>query len=76
MILGQFGEVYRAEMGRTTVAVKRVKKYTSRSAMDQFEREMSIMSQVSHTNIVTLFGIIREGLYIIVKTRKRVLYAL
>ena len=51
-------------MGRTTVTVKRVKQYTSRSVMDQFEREMSIMSQVSHTNIVTLFGIIREGLYI------------
>ena len=30
--------------------------------MEQFEREMTIMSQVSHTNIVTLFEIIREGL--------------
>ena len=60
--LGQFGEVYRAKMGSMTVAVKIVKQYTSRSVMDQFEREMSIISQVSHTNIVTLFGIIR-GLY-------------
>ena len=64
MILGQFGDVYRAKMGKTTVAVKIVKQYTFRSIMDQFEREMSIMSQVSHTNIVTLLGIIREGLYI------------
>ena len=60
--VGQFGEVYRAQMGSTTVAVKIVKQYSSKKVMEEFEREMTIMSQVSHTNIVTLFGIIREGI--------------
>ena len=49
-------------MGSTAVAVKIVKQYSSKKVMEQFEKEMSIMSQVSHTNIVTLFGIIREGI--------------
>ena len=64
--VGQFGEVYRAQMGSTAVAVKIVKQYSSKKVMEQFEREMSIMSQVSHTNIVTLFGIIREGIIYLV----------
>ena len=58
MVTGQFGEVYRAQMGKTTVALKIIKKYASEKV---FEREMSIMAQVTHNNIVTLHGIIREG---------------
>ena len=61
MVTGQFGEVYRAQMGKTTVALKIIKKYASERVMEQFEREMSIMAQVTHNNIVTLHGIIREG---------------
>ena len=60
--IGQFGEVYRAQMGSIAVAVKIVKQYSSKKVIEEFEREMTIMSQVSHTNIVTLFGIIREGI--------------
>ena len=48
-------------MNAFTVAVKVIKKYSSKRVRDQFENEMSIMSQVSHNNIVRLHGIIREG---------------
>ena len=40
--VGQFGEVYMAQMGSTAVAVKIVKQYSSKKVMEQFEREMSI----------------------------------
>ena len=50
-------------MGMTTVAVKVVKRYSSQKVMEQFENEMSIMSQVSHNNIVRLHGIISEGMW-------------
>ena len=58
---GQFGDVYKANMNTFTVAVKVIKRYSSQQVKDQFENEMSIMSQVSHNNIVRLHGIIREG---------------
>ena len=74
--VGQFGEVYRAKMGSRAVAVKIVKQYSSKKVMEQFEREMNIMSQVSHTNIVTLFGIIREGITYLVIHNSYQLYQL
>jgi hypothetical protein len=58
---GQFGDVYTAKMNRCTVAVKVIKRYSSKRVKEQFENEMSIMSQVSHHNIVRLHGIIRDG---------------
>ena len=70
MVTGQFGEVYRAQMGKTTVALKIIKKYASEKV---FEREMSIMAQVTHNNIVTLHGIIREGHTTLTYSRKAVL---
>ena len=63
-------------MGSTAVAVKIVKQYSSKKVMEQFEREMTIMSQVSHTNIVTLFGIIREGIIYLVVHNSYQLYPL
>ena len=62
-------------MGNTAVAVKIVKQYSSKKVMEQFEKEMTIMSQVSHTNIVTLFGIIREGMiYLVVHNSYHLYY--
>jgi hypothetical protein len=58
---GQFGEVYGAKIGKTTVALKIVRRFSSQMVMDQFEDEMSIMSQVYHHNIVRVHGILREG---------------
>ena len=58
---GQFGDVYTAKMNRSTVAVKVIKRYSSKRVKEQFENEMSTMSQVSHHNIVRLHGIIRDG---------------
>ena len=49
-------------MGSTTVAVKIIKRFSSQKVMNQFENEMTIMSQVSHPNIVRLHGIIRDGI--------------
>ena len=48
-------------MNKMTVAVKVIKRFSSKKVMEQFENEMSIMSQVSHNNIVRLHGIINEG---------------
>ena len=49
-------------MGKITVAIKIIKRFSSQKVMDQFEKEMSIMSQVCHTNIVQVHGILREGI--------------
>ena len=48
-------------MGNTTVALKIIKRFSSKKVMDQFENEMSIMTNVSHHNIVRIHGILREG---------------
>ena len=49
-------------MGKTTVALKVVRRFSSQKVMDQFEDEMSIMSQVYHHNIVRVHGILTEGI--------------
>ena len=48
-------------MNTSTVAVKVIKRYSSKRVKEQFENEMSIMTQVAHHNIVRLHGIVREG---------------
>ena len=48
---------------RITVAVKVTKEYSSEKAMRDFQNEMSIMSEVAHSNIVRLYGIVSEGEY-------------
>ena len=47
------------------VAVKVTKEYSSKNskAIRDFQNEMSIMSEVAHSNIVRLYGIISEGEY-------------
>ena len=49
-------------MGDTTVAIKLTKRYSSKKVMRDFQNEMNIMGQVSHNNIVRLYGIISEGI--------------
>ena len=58
---GTFGNVYKAQMRDVIVAIKVTKKFLSEKAMCDFKNEMSIMSEVSHNNIVRLYGIISEG---------------
>lgn len=62
--VGQFGKVFRAVMKRgsepVSVAVKTAKKLSSSNQME-FLREMNIMSQMVHPNIVQLFGVIKDG---------------
>ena len=45
-----------------SVAVKTAKK--SASKHEEFIREMNIMSQMVHPNIVQLFGVIKDGKYV------------
>ena len=64
MILGVFGEVYSAQMKGITVAVKVTKPYAAKQVIKDFLNEMNIMSQISHNNIVRLYGIINEGIHL------------
>ena len=64
--VGQFGEVFCAVLQRGmansfTVAVKTSKKSQSEKETTDFLREMSIMSQLRHPNIVQLHGVIQDG---------------
>lgn len=44
-----------------SVAVKTAKKSTSAKEQEEFRKEMNIMSQMVHPNIVQLYGIIKDG---------------
>lgn len=44
-----------------SVAVKTAKKSTTEREKAEFLREMNIMSQMVHPNIVQLYGVIRDG---------------
>ena len=65
--IGQYGEVYKAEYAKgtksnLTVAVKVIKKYQSQKALDDFLKEMDIMSQFVHPNIIKLYGLVQQGI--------------
>ncbi len=62
--------MYKAEYTRGTgqnliVAVKTIKKYTDQKAHDDFLKEMGIMSQFVHPNIIKLYGIVQQGIQFI-----------
>lgn len=63
---GKFGNVYKAQLrrdlGTVTVAVKTVKKYKSQKDTDDFQREMNMMLQMIHPNIVQIYGLVQEGI--------------
>ena len=63
---GQFGRVYKAWLhtgsGATTeVAVKTIRKYDPRE-MKNFMREMAVMSQLMHPNVIHLHGVVKESM--------------
>jgi len=72
MCVGQFGEVFCGQLQRGrakpfTVAVKTSKKSRSEEERAEFLREMTIMSQLRHPNIVQLHGVIQDGESTIIK---------
>lgn len=60
---GQFGCVYKAYLhtgsGRIEVAVKTIRRY-EQNEMKNFMREMAVMSQLMHPNIIHLHGIVKQ----------------
>ena len=63
---GQFGKVFKAVLNKRgvepiQVAVKTAKKSSSVKEKEEFEREMKIMSQMMHPNIVRFYGVVQEG---------------
>lgn len=62
-ILGQFGKIYKGTLKRSglTVAVKTIKRHESEREKIEFDKEMTIMSQLIHPNIVRLFGLVQQG---------------
>lgn len=65
--LGQFGKVFKATLQRgmepISVAVKTVKKMSaSQKEEEEFRREMNVMSQMIHPNIVQLYGLVKDGM--------------
>ena len=69
---GQFGRVYKAWLhtgsGATTeVAVKTIRKYDPRE-MKNFMREMAVMSQLMHPNVIHLHGVVKESMNNVIVT--------
>ena len=65
IVLGQFGVVFKALLrnddGRVVeVAIKTIRRYDSQKEMDNFVREMTVMSRLIHPNIIHLYGIVKE----------------
>ncbi|XP_018496425.2 tyrosine-protein kinase receptor TYRO3-like [Galendromus occidentalis] len=63
---GCFGTVFEAKLTRDqgdpqSVAVKRVDPDADRFAVEDFEREIAIMTQLEHPNIVRIIGVVDEG---------------
>ena len=62
---GQFGKVYKGILKQgsesTPVAIKMTKRTISEYHQQAFMKEMSIMSQMMHPNIVRLYGLVTEG---------------
>ena len=57
---GQFGEVYRGVLERGAEAMPVAVKMT-KETISEFLKEMSIMSQMMHPNIVRLYGIVTQS---------------
>ena len=64
-IIGQFGKIYKAtyvqDTSVMTVAVKIIKKYESDQETSDFLHEMRITMDLTHPNIIHLYGIVDEG---------------
>lgn len=44
------------------VAVKTIRKYESEKEKEAFFKEMNVMSNLMHPNIVRLFGLVQQGI--------------
>ena len=60
--LGRFGNVYKAEMMRMRGANVKVAIKSLDQITPELQREVTIMSEVVHPNIVRLHGLINEGI--------------
>lgn len=56
-----FPGLLRSSIGEQVVAIKVLKESASRSAEEDFVREVSIMSAFRHDNILTLVGVVYRG---------------
>ena len=57
-----FRAVLRESSGRKIdVAIKRIKHYSSEKERNDFLREMAVMSQLIHPNIIHLHGVVKES---------------
>ena len=45
------------------VAVKTIKKYQSEQETSDFLREMGVMMDLMHPNIIHLYGIVQQGIF-------------
>ena len=79
---GEFGKVYLASADgivpgeeKTQVALKTMKKDSSRETAEDFRKEMDIMMEFDHPNIVKLLGVCtkEEPLYIITELMSKVI---
>lgn len=67
-LLGQYGTVYKGlyyknpESPGYPVAIKAIKRYESERERAEFLKEMNMMANLLHPNIVRLFGIVQQGM--------------
>ena len=71
IFIGQYGKIYKANLQRSAndsidVALKTTKTY-SENETKNFKREMAMISKMMHPNIVSLYGIVHEGMSTICK---------
>ncbi|PBK98518.1 kinase-like protein [Armillaria gallica] len=63
--LGQFGEVWRGEVGGTEVAVKQARIFTNdkdiKEVLQKIRREAIIWGQCDHPNVLPFYGIYRDS---------------
>ena len=57
--------MYKANLKRDVkevkVAIKTIRRYTSEKETQDFIREMNIMADMMHPNIIQLYGLVNEG---------------
>ena len=60
---GGYGDVYKAKWMGTKVAVKRFgKRYLTKKALKDFIKEIEMLHQLRHPNVVMFFGIWQPGM--------------
>ena len=44
------------------MAIKEIKRYETKEDRDEFLKEMNVMANLMHPNIIRLFGIVEQGI--------------